>query len=106
MLTSAHRLAAGPAAPCAGFKALPTNDQFSEDGIPYLATCRIALASMHMTKAQLMEMFKEDGDAMGDMLECMDAARHVSKIDTDRSAARDLICGCCITPALRITGRR
>jgi hypothetical protein len=55
-------------------KALPTNDQFIEDGIPHLVACRLALASMYKTKAQMMEMLEEDGDIMGDVLKRLQSA--------------------------------
>src|ERR1700730_2310670 len=43
---------------------LPNNEQFAEDGLLHLITCRMALVMMYKSKAELSEMFERDGDAM------------------------------------------
>jgi hypothetical protein len=55
-------------------KALPTNDQFINDSIPHLQMCRLALASMYMTKAKMMDLFEKDGDAQCNLIEYLGAA--------------------------------
>ena len=50
-------------------KFLPTNDEFIKDGLSHLITCRLALGVMYMTKAKIMDMFEEDGDATAELID-------------------------------------
>jgi hypothetical protein len=45
-------------------KKLPNNEQFTENGLCHLITCRMALVMMYRTKAELSGMFEQNGDAM------------------------------------------
>jgi hypothetical protein len=56
-------------------KCLPNNEQFTEDGLFHLITCRMALVMMYKTKAELSEMFEQDGDAMCELVENMGKAK-------------------------------
>jgi hypothetical protein len=40
-------------------KCLPNSEQFTEDGLFHLITCRMALVMMYRTKAELSEMFED-----------------------------------------------
>jgi hypothetical protein len=65
-------------------KCLPDNEQFTEAGLRYLITCRMALVMMYRTKAELSEMFEQDGDDMCGFVESMEMAKnffsHFSKL--------------------------
>jgi hypothetical protein len=57
-------------------KKLPNNEQFAEDGLFHLITCRMALVMMYKTKAELSELFEQDGDAMCELVEGMGRAKN------------------------------
>ena len=44
---------------------LPTNERFIEDGLGHLITCRLALATMYKTKAELAEILGQMDDKSG-----------------------------------------
>jgi hypothetical protein len=72
-------------------KKLPNNEQFMENGLSHLITCRMALVMMYRTKAELSEMFEKDGDAMCGLVENMESAKnffsHFSEL-LDAASAR------------------
>ena len=77
-------------------KCLPNNEQFTEDGLFHLITCRMALVMMYKTKAELSEMFEQDGDAMCELVENMGKAKdffsHFSEL-LDAASARLFVAG-------------
>jgi hypothetical protein len=50
-------------------------EQFTEDGLFHLIICRMALVMMYKTKAELSEMFEQNGDAMCELVENMGKAK-------------------------------
>jgi len=56
-------------------KCLPNSEQFTEDGLFHLITCRLALVMMYKTKAELSEMFEQDGGVMCELVENMGKAK-------------------------------
>ena len=72
-------------------KCLPNNEQFTEDGLFHLITCRMALVMMYKTKAELSEIFEQDGGAMCELVENMGKAKdffsHFSEL-LDAASAR------------------
>jgi len=79
-----------------GTKCLPNNEQFTEDGLLHLITCRMALVMMYKTKAELSELFEQDGDAICDLVENMGKAKdffsHFFKL-LDAASARLFVAG-------------
>ena len=75
---------------------LPNNEQFAEDGLLHLITCRMALVMMYKSKAELSEMFEQDGDAMCELVENMGKAKdffsHFSEL-LDAASARLFVAG-------------
>jgi|HubBroStandDraft_6_1064221.scaffolds.fasta_scaffold756995_1 hypothetical protein len=75
---------------------LPNKEQFTEDGLFHLITCRMALVMMYKTKAELSEMFEQDGDAMCELVENMGKAKdffsHFSEL-LDAASARLFVAG-------------
>ena len=76
-----------------GTKCLPDNEQFAEDGLSHLITCRMALVMMYKTKAG---MFEEEGDAMCELVEGIGRAKaffsHFSEL-LDGASARLFVAG-------------
>ena len=75
----------------------PNNEQFTEHGLSHLFTCRVALAMMYKTKAELSEMFEQDVDMdMCALIEAMRSATHffspLSKL-LDTALARLIVAG-------------
>ena len=72
-------------------KKLPNNEQFTENGLSHLITCRMALVMMYRTKAELSEMFEQYGDDMCGLVENMESAKnffsHFSEL-LDAASAR------------------
>jgi hypothetical protein len=56
-------------------KCLPSKEQFTEDGLFHLITCRMALVMMYKTKAELSELFEQEGGAMCELVENMGKAK-------------------------------
>ena len=77
-------------------KCLPNNEQFTEDGLFHLITCRMALVMMYKTKAELSEIFEQDGGAMCELVENMGKAKdffsHFSEL-LDAASARLFVAG-------------
>jgi hypothetical protein len=74
---------------------------------PTMNTCRMALVMMYKTKAELSEMFEQDGDAMCELVENMGKAKdffsHFSEL-LDAASARLFVAGssvCQNTPEKR-----
>jgi hypothetical protein len=57
-------------------KMLPDNEQFAEAGLSNLIICRMALVMMYRTKAELSEMFEQEGHAMCDLVDDVGRAKN------------------------------